>query len=164
MSTSSTNKQPLLIDRPWANAVRLTAKAVPDWLSITSGMMEMLLDGTRSGFDGAIIDTVQVVTHDVGPHEIALFLSLAGSGSLFGPDNVVPVSSGSFGGANKIETMELPEISVPVPAVAMAAAGTREAGKNRGLWVPRGAQVLVARVAAAPTTVGVQVVAFGGEY
>lgn len=164
MSTSSTNKEPLLMDRPWANGVRLTAKYCPDLLTITSGMMEVLLDGLRAGFDGALIDTVQVVTHDATSHDVALFLSFAGTGSLFGPDNVMPIAKGSFSGVGVIHTMELPELIVPVPAVAMAAPGSQAAGKNRGIWVPRGAQILVARLASAASLTGVQVVGLGGEY
>lgn len=171
MSTTSTNKRPLLIDRPWSAKAYFTNRSIRSLVDVNLAGMDLLLDGTAANFDGALVDTAYAVNHGTLDAVIALFLAYNGSRQSFTADTVVPVAwdivpKAAADAQPERKTLELPEICVPVPSVATAVAPAPGAAKNRGLWVPRGVQLFGAWINPAGTTwaYGTHLVCLGGLY
>jgi len=171
MSTTSTNKRPLLIDRPWSARAYFTAKSIRSLTAVDLAGMELLLDGTQPNFDGALLDTAFAVNHAPTPETVALFLAYNGSNQSFTADTVAPVSwmelaAAPAAGLPAQFELKLPSICVPVPQVPTGPANTPESAKNSGLWVPRGTRLFAARISPGATALvtGVHLVALGGLY
>ena len=75
MASTSTNKQPLLIDRPLHKLMNMSQQKTGNagyWLSNNS--CDVLVDCTQN--DGAFLEDIYLISRDTGDHAISLFLGL----------------------------------------------------------------------------------------
>jgi hypothetical protein len=148
VSSSSTNKQPLLIDRPLQEFVALgpvAALADPGNFAslIAGGCLELV--NCSGDSDGAVIDSVSVVANQSGMTSatVVLFLSYATSALAVNSSNTRAVASvvAASASVGQRTNISLPPMSVPVPGLGGMAAPGETDKKNTGLAIPKG-QVL----------------------
>lgn len=178
MSSSSTNKQPLLIDRPLHSFATLGGAAAlsssTNYNTVTGSGCVLLVDCSAN--DGAVVDSVSVIATESGTTAsvVLVFLSTASSTSAISATNTVCVASAAIGSssAGQRTNIALPSLSVPVPnlaspAATMTAYPTETDKKNTGLMVPSGALIYVglnAALSAPSAATRVHVFAQGGFY
>jgi len=75
MASTSTNKQPLLIDRVMHNVIDMNLATVGAIDIIGTNTAALLVDGTRS--DGCIIEDIYCISRSTSPHVINLYMSSA---------------------------------------------------------------------------------------
>ena len=168
MASTSTNKQPLLVDNVLHNVVDLQ-NATNDGLDIIgTNTATLLVNG--SGSDGAIIEDIYTINRSVTPAQINLYLSR--TFDYLRPNEALLV--GTFKSGSAIGEVahydDMPYVLAPVPnvnTIAPAAAGsgiTPTALRFKALYIPRNMSLWAARQAAGndPTAplLGVQ----GGWY
>ena len=76
MASTSTNKQPLLIDRPLHNVFNLTGQKTGDdsyWLSANS--CQLIVDCSTN--DGALIEDIYLVSKTATSHKVSLLWEAA---------------------------------------------------------------------------------------
>ena len=130
MASTSTNKQPLLVDRV-LHVVKSLSEATNNGITIQgSNSAELLVDSTT--YDGAIIEDIYLISNDtVDTYTVNLYLSPS--------QDYLRASQGQFIGqvvsANgviaAVTHMELPRTLTPVPNV-----GTDPF--NHALYIPKG--------------------------
>lgn len=171
MSSTSTNKQPLLVDRPLHEAALIGGVAA---LSSATNLNTPILSGLTtlvdcSGNDGAVIDSVSVLITESATTQGKILLYLGDGTSLFYVADA-DIPNGNLLG-DRIN-VSLPPLSVPVPHLAGPAATTtaypsETDKKNTGLLVPSGRQLYVgiaAALSAPSAATRVVVTAQGGYY
>ena len=147
MSSSSTNKQPLLVDRPlheWA--VIGSVPALVDPLNFSSllaaGCVELV---NCMDSDGAVVDSLSVIANQASTSEVTLiaFLSASPSSQGISSLNTAAVASAAVlsAQAGQRTNVSLPPLSVPVPNLGGMASPGETDKKGTGLYVPKG-QVL----------------------
>ena len=155
MASTSTNKQPLLVDNVLHKVVN-TANATNSTLDIVgTNTAELLVNG--SGSDGAIIEDIYAISRDTVEHTLNLYLS--STFDYLRPNDAMLV--GQFKSATVVGTFahhyDMPYVLAPVPAV-----GSEQ--RYKALYIPRNMNLWVARQAggnsATAPLVGVQ----GGWY
>ena len=166
MSSSSSNKQPLLIDRPLHEWVTLGSESClsksTNFHELAPGGFKLLVDCTAN--DGALIDSISIMAPEAGltAASVLIFLSTTAAAVQITPDNTASVASAQIG-ATKIgerTIIPLPPLIAPVPNVGSEA-------KNTGLFVPKGRALFagLSEVISEPTPASrVQVFAQGGFY
>lgn len=151
MATSSSNKMPLLVDRPlhsWAVVGSPAALVSATNANTPSGAgMQLLVD--CSGNDGAVVDSVSVVVTEANTttSRVLLFMSVAYTPASVNATNTALVASVSIPGSSTLGqrvNVALPPLSVPVPnlaspAATMATYPSETDKKNTGLYIPSGA-------------------------
>ena len=155
MASSSTNKQPLLIDRPLHVVSDLTDALVSSIAFTGANTARMLVNGI--GTDGCLIEDIYLLS--TGTTALTVNLYLSSSQDYLRPTEGVYIGqfqSGSTAG-ERTEFTEMPRILAPVPVVG-------DEPQLRALYIPKG-KVLWAGIqsATAPTdapVIGVQ----GGWY
>jgi len=153
MSSSSTNKQPLLVDRPLHDfAILGPTPALSDpanFSTVLGGGCVSLVDCT--GNDGAVVDSLSVVANQQSTSAVRVLFFLSTSAAPLGINdtNTALVASGAVLSTVPGErvNISLPSLSVPVPTLQGVFATTEEgsepgdaevAKKNNGLYVPAG--------------------------
>ena len=134
MASTSTNKQPLLVDRPLFNAVTLgEVGGLLDPLNYNSpdpAGLQILADG---GADGAIIDSVTIASTQVATdmNDVLLFMSTVNNPLMIQQQNTHYVTSGTIKADHCGERVPipLPEVLVPVPSNTDV--------KNTALYIPK---------------------------
>jgi len=145
VSSTSTNKQPLLIDSPYHEfailgpTAALTASG--NLMSLQpSGLQPLLLSGNHT--DGALIESISLIANEASmtAARVLIFLSKASTALAATPENTVVVASGAIGSSTLGERTDvaLPPILTPVPSTGAAAAPTATAKKNTGLRIAPG--------------------------
>lgn len=177
MATTSSNKMPLLVDRPlhsYATVGGTAALNTPSKFNdLNSAGCNLLIDCTSN--DGAVIDSISVIANEatLTAHSVLVFLSVAASKSAISTINTVCVANGVTGSTTVGErtNISLPALSVPVPnlagpAATMATYPTEVDKKNTGLYVPSGAAIYVGVSTAitSPSGAEVHVFAQGGFF
>ena len=177
MSTTSTNKQPMLIDRPLLEAV--TAGTAP-CLTVSTNLQTPSPAGMSllvvPGSDGCMIDSISVVVPQtsITAANLLVFMSTAAMPALISPFNtacvtLTPIASASMGQRTNVPLLPL---SVPVPSLASPAAtidtwpGELDK-KNTGILVPYGKYLYVGTDVAlfsGAVSTEVTVIAQGGYY
>lgn len=178
MATSSSNKMPLLVDRPLHSFA--TLGGAPGLTTATNfntpngGGCVLLVDCLSN--DGAVVDSISVINTESGTSAVTLlvFLSVAASAAAITAADTVCVASAtvSGGAAGTRVNVSLPPLSVPVPNLAGPAATTTTFAsetdkKNTGLYVPSGGLLYVglsAAITAPSTATRVHVFAQGGFF
>lgn len=135
MSSTATNKQPLLVDRPMFNAVRLgEVGGLLDPLNYASpdpAGLVLLADG---GSDGALIESITIASTQKGTdaHDVLLFMSTVSNALQITNQNTHYIASETIVSTVCGETvqMPLPPALVPVPNVG-------DAAKNTALYIPK---------------------------
>ncbi len=129
MAATSTNKQPLLIDRVLHNVVDLNAAAVGAINVIGTNTAALIVDGTQS--DGCILEDIYCISRSTAPQKINLYLST--SFDYLRPNEGVFVgqltSATTAGEVVHLETM--PRILAPMPHT-----GTES--QFRAFYIPKG--------------------------
>ena len=177
MATTSSNKMPLLVDRPLHSYATIGGTAALNtstkFNDINSAGCNLIVDCTSN--DGAVIDSISVIANEttLTAHSVLIFLSVAASRSAITTINTVCVASGVTGSTSVGErtNISLPALSVPVPhlagpAATMATYPSEVDKKNTGLYVPSGAAIYagVSTVIASPPGAEVHVFAQGGFF
>ena len=162
LASSSTNKAPLLIDRPLLEVKRLDATTSPaGTVDPGTGSTGVLLVDCTSN-DGAVLDSIWLIQR-VASNQSAVNLYISSSGYSLGVTAtggsanaffLARVAFGSAVAAGEIVEFKLPKLLAPVPH-----AGANDAGGNppqfRGLYLRKGLALWAAvdsqtAVAAAP--------------
>lgn len=173
MSSTSTNKQPLLIDRPLHEWVSLGATpALADstnFASVIGGGCFSLVDCIDT--DGAVIDSLSIIATQASTSAVSVLFFLSTAGTPFGitAENTAPVASAVIGSsaAGDRTNVSLPPLCIPVPNLGGETSPSETSKKNTGLYIPSGASLYVglsaAIVAPSPAT-KVYVFAQGGYF
>ena len=153
MAATSTNKQPLLIDRPLHALATISSQKTGNtgyWLSNNS--CSVLVDCTQN--DGALIEDLYVIAREASSHTISFFMSnttdVLRESDTANVVYVTQVVSGTTPGAI-VHAENLPFGVAPYPTVPLATSNTREAGQFKSLYIPKGKALWVGRAVAATT-------------
>ena len=164
MAATSTNKQPLLVDRVLHYVVNLdnAINAQLDIIGINTAIL--LVDGTTS--DGAILEDIYSIARaDTAAETINLYLS-SGSDYLRPGEGVLVGSFQSGSTAGEVTRWsEAPKILAPVPQAATGQDTT--AGKPlqfQALYIPKGRALWAARQSSDVLTNGPLLGCQGGWY
>ena len=173
MATSSSNKMPLLIDRPLHSFATLggaAALTTATNLNTPSGGGCVLLVDCLSN-DGAVVDSISIIANQASTTavRVCVFLSIAASAASITSSNTVcvaseVVTSTTIGDRTNIA---LPPLCIPVPNLGGSTSATETAKKNTGLYVPPGAVIYVgtsAAITAPSTSSRIHVFAQGGFF
>jgi hypothetical protein len=153
MSSSRTNKQPLLVDRPLHEfAILGPTPALQDpanFSTVLGGGCVRLVD--CSAEDGAVVDSISVVANQQSTSAVRVLFFLSTSPTPLGINDtntaLVAVATVRSTTAGERVNVSLPSLSVPVPTLQGIFATTEEgadpgdpevAKKNNGLYVPAG--------------------------
>ena len=143
MASTSTNKQPLLVDRVLHNVVDLNTAAVSGIDVAGTNTALLIVDGTTT--DGSIIEDIYSISRKTSAVKINLYLSSA-------VDYLRPnegVFIGTFESATTKGSMtswsEMPKILAPMPQVGSEP-------QFRALYIPRGKALWAAREDASGTS------------
>lgn len=179
MASSSTNKSPLLIDRPLHSFATVGDVAA---LTTSTNFNTPAAAGCRllvdcSSNDGAIVDSISVIITESSTttSTVLAFVSVASTASQILASNTVLVASVQIPGGNTAGqrvNMTLPPLLAPVPnlaspAATVAAYPSETDKKTTGLFIPSGALLYVGvnSVLTAPSAATrVHVLAQGGFY
>lgn len=155
MAATSTNKQPLLVDRVMHNVIDLNSAAVSSINVAGTNTALLLVDGSQS--DGCIIEDVYAISRGTSPSTINLYISTAFD--YLRPNEGIFV--GSFASATTAGSVtrweEMPKILAPMPQTGTEA-------QFRALYLPKGKTLWAARQDTAVVTDGPLLGAQGGWY
>lgn len=135
MATTSTNKQPLLVDRVFHEVVK-TDSAYNNGMNVDgTNSAVLLLNGLAS--DGAVVEYLYAISRSVTPRKVNLYLS--SNNDYLRPSEAVFIGSvSSSTNIGEVTEMELPKVLTPVPQVG-------DEVKNRALYVPSNKALWAAR-------------------
>jgi|TARA_X000001382_G_scaffold12809_1_gene8406 hypothetical protein len=178
MATSSSNKMPLLVDRPMHSFATIGGTAAlttaTDLNTPSAAGCVLLID--CSGNDGAVIDSLSILALEASTtaRAVLAFLSTATSAASVTTANTAYVAGATIGSTAKGDrtNIPLPALSVPVPNLASPAATVNAypnelEKKNTGLYIPSGALLYVGvdqAIAAPSANTRVHVFAQGGFF
>ena len=156
MASTSTNKQPLLIDRVLHYVVDLNSAAVAA-IDVAGTNTALLIVDSTSG-DGAIIEDIYSIARSATKSTINLYLSTAFD--YLRPNEATFI--GTFDSATTAGSVthweEMPKVLAPPPG-----AGSSET-QLKALYVPKGKALWAARQSASVTTEGPLLGCQGGWY
>ena len=178
MATSSSNKMPLLVDRPMHSFATVggtaALTAATNFNTPAPAGFSLLVDCSAN--DGAGIDSLSIVAMEASTpaRNVLVFLSTATTATSITTANSAYVAGATIGSASKGQrtNIPLPPLSVPVPNLASPAATaaaypSETDKKNTGLYVPSGALIYVGvdqAIAAPSANTRVHVFAQGGFF
>lgn len=172
MATTSSNKMPLLVDRPLHSYATVGGTAALNTAAkfndLNSAGCNLLIDCTSN--DGAVIDSISVIANEASltAHSVLVFLSVAPSKSSISTINTVCVANAVTGSTTVGErtNIPLPPLTIPVPNLGGTTGVSETDKKNTGLYVPSGAAVYVGVTTAitSPSGAEVHVFAQGGFF
>ena len=173
MATSSSNKMPLLVDRPLHSFVTVGGAGAlltaTDFNTPSGGGCTLLVDCLSN--DGAVVDSISVIANEANtnPQPVLVFLSIAGSSASITSANTVCVASAtiSSSAAGERTNIPLPPLCIPVPNLGADSSVSETDKKNTGLYVPSGATLFVgvaAALTAPSSSTRVHVFAQGGFF
>lgn len=173
MATSSSNKMPLLVDRPLHSFATIGGAAAlttaTNFNTPSGGGCVLLVDCLSN--DGAVVDSISVVANEANTtaSKVLIFLSVSGSAASITSANTVCVASESISStaAGDRTNISLPPLCIPVPNLGADASVTETKKKNTGLYVPSGATLYVgvtAPLTAPSSATRVHVFAQGGFF
>jgi hypothetical protein len=144
VSSSSTNKQPLLVDRPLHSFVLLgPTPALVDpsnFSSILGAGCSPLVNCFDS--DGAVIDSLSIIANQANTSAVKVIAFLSTSPTSQGISSLNTAAVASAGvvsaSAGQRTNISLPPLSVPVPNLGGMAAPGETDKKGTGIYVPSG--------------------------
>ena len=155
MAATSTNKQPLLVDRVMHNVIDLNTAAVASINVAGTNTALLLVDGSQS--DGCIIEDIYSISRGTVESTINLYLSSAFD--YLRPNEGIFI--GSFKSATTAGSVtswtEMPKILAPMPQTGAEA-------QFRAFYLPKGKTLWAARQDTAVVTDGPLLGAQGGWY
>jgi hypothetical protein len=164
MASTSTNKQPLLVDRPFFNAVTLgEVGGLLDPLNYNSPDPAGLFVLADGGADGAIIDSVTIGATQVNTdeHDVLLFMSTVNNPLMIQQQNTHYLTCATIVSDECGQRTPIPllEVLVPVPNVSQR--------KNTAIYIPKNWTLFVGlseAICSPDYTCRVVVTAQGGYY
>ena len=129
MASTSTNKQPLLVDRVLHNVVNLDNAAVGAIDVIGTNTAELIVDGTQS--DGCIIEDLYLVSRSSASHKVNLYLSTASDYLRPGEGMYIGSITSSTTEGEVVSFDSMPKVLAPMPH-------TGSEGQFRALYIPKG--------------------------
>ena len=171
MATTSSNKMPLLVDRPLHSFASLGASAgltTASNFNTPTTSVTLLVDCSSN--DGAIIDSISLISNEASltAVKVIAFLSVAPTSASVTALNTVAVAFATVGSAlGERVNMTLPALCVPVPNLGGDTSVSEVDKKNTGLYVPSGATLYVgtsAAISAPSANSRVNVFAQGGFF
>ena len=178
MATSSSNKMPLLVDRPMHSFATIggtaALTAATNFNTPAPAGFALLVDCSAN--DGAVIDSLSIVAMEASTtaRNVLVFLSTATTATSITTANSAYVAGATIGSTatGQRTNIPLPPLSVPVPNLASPAATaaaypSETDKKNTGLYVPSGALIYVGvdqAIAAPSANTRVHVFAQGGFF
>ena len=149
MATSSSNKMPLLVDRPLHSFATIGGAAAlttaTNFNTPSGGGCVLLVDCLAN--DGAVVDSISIIANEANTtaSKVLIFLSVSGSAASITSANTVCVASESISSsaAGDRTNIPLPPLCVPVPNLGADTTVTEAKKKNTGLYVPSGATLYV---------------------
>jgi hypothetical protein len=165
MASTSTNKAPLLIDRPLLEIKRLDGTSTPSG-SVDPGSgtnAVLLVDCTAN--DGALIEAVQLVQRVAG-NTTVVNLYLSANAGLLGGDGFFLAQANLSGGGDPGATanFSLPLLLAPAPHAGGNDAATDAIPQFQGLRLARGWALWAACNSSTPVANAPLVLAQGGFY
>ena len=155
MAATSTNKQPLLVDRVMHNVIDLNSAAVASINVAGTNTALLLVDGSQS--DGCIIEDIYSISR--GNVESTINLYLSSAFDYLRPNEGIFI--GSFKSATTAGSVtswtEMPKILAPMPQT-----GTEQ--QFRALYLPKGRSLWAARQDTGVVNDGPLLGAQGGWY
>ena len=173
MATSSSNKMPLLVDRPLHSFATIGGTAgltsATDYNTPAPAGFVVLVD--CSGNDGAVVDSLSIVALEASTtaRNVLVFLSTASTATSITTANSAYVAGATIGSTARGErtNIPLPPLSVPVPNLGADSSISETDKKNTGLYVPSSALLYVGvdqAIAAPSANTRVHVFAQGGFF
>ena len=155
MAATSTNKQPLLVDRVMHRVVNTDTAAAASIDIAGTNTALVLVDASSS--DGCIVESIYAISRGSTDHQINLYISTASD--YLRPNDGIFI--GSFKAATTLGNVtswdEMPKVLAPVPQ-------TGSESQFRALYIPKGMTLWVARQATGASIDGPIVGAQGGWY
>ena len=155
MAATSTNKQPLLVDRVLHYVVNLDTAAVGAIDVAGTNTALLIVDGTSS--DGAIIEDIYSIARGVSESTINLYIST--SSDYLRPNEGILV--GTFKSATTVGSVthfeDMPRILAPMPQVGSES-------QFQALYIPKGRALWAARESNTVVTDGPLLGCQGGWY
>ena len=155
MASTSTNKQPLLIDRVMHNVVNLDNAAVGAIDVIGTNTAELIVDATQS--DGCIVEDIYLVSRSSAPHKVNLYLSTASDYLRPGEGMYIGSITSSTTAGEIVSLESLPKILAPMPQTGSEA-------QFRALYIPKGKALWAGREDIAAVNDAPLIGAQGGWY
>ena len=173
MATSSSNKMPLLVDRPLHSFATVGGAAAlttaTNFNTPSGGGCVLLVDCL--GNDGAVVDSISIIANEANTtaSKVLIFLSIAASAASITAANTVCVANATISSsvAGERTNISLPPLCIPVPNLGADSSVSETDKKNTGLYVPSGATLFVgvsAALAAPSSATRVHVFAQGGFF
>ena len=149
MATSSSNKMPLLVDRPLHSFATLGGAAAlttsTDFNTPSGGGCVLLVDCLSN--DGAVVDSLSIIANEASTTAatVLVFLSIASTSAAITSANTVCVANAAIGSSAPGDrtNIALPPLSIPVPNLGGSTSASETDKKNTGLYVPSGAVLYV---------------------
>ena len=155
MASSSTNKQPLLVDRVMHNVVNLDNAAVGAIDVIGTNTAELIVDATQS--DGCIIEDIYLISRSSAPHKVNMYLSNASDYLRPGEGMYVGSITSSTTAGEVVSFDSMPKILAPMPQ-------TGSESQFRALYIPKGKALWAGREDIAAVNDAPLIGAQGGWY
>ena len=155
MAATSTNKQPLLIDRVLHYVVNLDT-SINDGMDIVgTNTATLLVDGVNT--DGAILEDIYTIARGTSPYTVNLYISSARD--YLRPNEAVFVGSitSATTKGDVVRWEEMPKSLAPAPQVG-------DEPYNRAFYLPKGYALWAARDSTANVTDGPLLGCQGGWY
>ena len=155
MAATSTNKQPLLIDRVLHYVVNLDT-SINDGMDIVgTNTATLLVDGVNT--DGAILEDIYTISRGTSPYTVNLYISSARD--YLRPNEAVFVGSitSATTKGDVVRWEEMPKSLAPAPQVG-------DEPYNRAFYLPKGYALWAARDSTANVTDGPLLGCQGGWY
>jgi hypothetical protein len=146
VATTSSNKMPLLVDRPLHSFATVGGAAclntATNFNTVNGGGCALLVDCSSN--DGGVIDSISIIANEASTtaSTVLVLLSVATSSNGINSSNTACIASAAIGSstAGQRTNISLPPLSIPVPG----STGTNELDKkNTGIYVPSGALIYV---------------------
>jgi len=155
MAATSTNKQPLLVDRVLHYVVNLDT-SINAGLDITgTNTASLLVDATNT--DGAIIEDIYVIARSAVEHKVNLYISSARDYLRPNEANYVGAVTSPTTTGESAHWENMPFTLTPVPHVGSTS-------YNRAFYLPKGAALWAARESTANLSDGPLIACQGGWY
>jgi len=155
MAATSTNKQPLLVDRVLHYVVNLDT-STNDGLDITgTNTASLLVDATNT--DGAILEDIYVIARSVVAHTVNLYISSARDYLRPNEANFVGTLTSATTKGEATHWAGMPLTLTPVPQVG-------DKSFNQAFYLPKGTALWAARESTANLSDGPLVACQGGWY
>ena len=135
MASTSTNKQPLLVDRPFFNAITLgEVGGLLDPLNYQSPDPAGLVSLADGGTDGTLIESVTIgsTQKDTDAYDVLLFMSSVSNALMINNQNTQYVASETI-----VSTVCGETVQIPLPPVLVPVPGVGDLAKNTALYIPK---------------------------